>query len=288
MLLTSAAMVAFAANSVLNRLAVAGLGTDPVAFAILRTVSGALVLTLLVAARGGGGEGGGWRGATALALYMAGFSLAYLTLDAGIGALILFGGVQVTMFAGAVLGREAVPPRRWAGAALALAGLALLVWPAGGAGDVPAGGAALMAAAALGWGVYSLLGWGAADPLAATARNFRLATPLVLAPLLVLPVTLPTPAGAAAAILSGAVTSGLGYALWYRLLPTLGASRAAVAQLSVPVLAAAAGWLLLAEPPGARAVAASALVLGGIALSLWTRPGAGALRSRTGTERPPS
>ena len=186
-------------------------------------------------------------------------------MPAGVGALILFGGVQITMFAGALILREVVPPRRWAGAALAFGGLVWLLWPAGGVAPDPLG-AILMAAAAFGWGVYSLLGRGATDPLRATAGNFVFAAPLGLGLLAVLPdgVTL---SGAGLAVISGAVTSGCGYALWYAVLPQLGSSRAAVAQLCVPVIAALAGLMLLGEVISLRFIMASALVLGGVLLA---------------------
>jgi drug/metabolite transporter (DMT)-like permease len=180
-----------------------------------------------------------------LSAYLIGFSLAYRGLDAGTGALVLFGMVQVTMFAGALLSREAVPVRRWAGAGLG----------AGRAGADRAPGRrllplALMAVAGVGWGVYSLAGRGATDPLAATAWNFLLAVPLVLPFGLGAGTAPPDGDRGGAGVVSGAVTSGLGYALWYAVLPRLGAARAAVAQLTVPVIAALGGAVLLAEVPG--------------------------------------
>ena len=198
-----------------------------------------------------------------LSAYLLGFSLAYRGLDAGTGALVLFGTVQVTMFSGALLAREQVPGRRWAGAGLALAGLALIAAP-GVSGLVPL---ALMAVAGLGWGIYSLAGRGAIDPLAATGWNFLLSVPLVLPIGLASGLAPPDATGVALAVVSGAVTSGLGYALWYQVLPRLGAARAAVAQLSVPVIAALGGAVLLAEAPGLRFWLASLLVLGGVALA---------------------
>ncbi|MEZ5715788.1 MAG: DMT family transporter [Paracoccaceae bacterium] len=266
-LLTALTMVAFAANSILNRLALEGGGTGPASFAAIRLAAGAAMLAALVALRGGRPA---WRaglgGPAALALYVLGFSFAYVSLPAGIGALILFGGVQVTMFAGAVLTREPVPARRWLGAALSFAGLAYLMWPAGTAApDLT--GTVLMAAAALGWGLYSLIGRGAGDPLAATAANFLWAMPAGLALWLIAPDGLDR-GGALLAAISGAVTSGIGYAMWYRVLPGLGAARAAVAQLTVPVIAIAGGTLMLGEALSLRVVLASALVLGGVAWSV--------------------
>ncbi|MFC2970098.1 DMT family transporter [Acidimangrovimonas pyrenivorans] len=271
LVLTTLTMIAFAANSVLNRLALADGAIGPSAFAALRLGSGAVALAALVALRGRRlplAESGRWAAVAALAVYVLGFSYAYLSLDAGIGALILFGAVQITMFAGAVLAREPVPPRRWAGAALAFAGLAWLFWPGGHDAPAPLG-AALMAAAGVGWGLYSLRGRGASDSLAATAANFALAVPLGLAALLLVPDGAPlTAPGIGLALTSGVVTSGLGYALWYRVLPELPATIAAVAQLTVPLIAMAGGALFLGETLTLRFTGAALLVLGGIGLSL--------------------
>ncbi|MDZ4088548.1 MAG: DMT family transporter [Tabrizicola sp.] len=266
-LLTALTMLAFAANSVLNRWAVGPGHIGAVEFAMIRLVAGAAMLAVLVLWQRGGlawpGARGRLAGVLGLSVYLIGFSLAYRGLDAGTGALVLFGMVQVTMFAGALVSREAVPGRRWAGAGLALGGLVLIAAP----GAVAAVPLALMAAAGVGWGVYSLAGRGAVDPLAATAWNFLLSVPLVLPLGLLAGVALPDVTGVALAIVSGAVTSGLGYALWYAILPRLGAGRAAVAQLTVPVIAALGGAVLLAELPGVRFWLATVLVLGGVALA---------------------
>ena len=265
-LLTALTMLAFAANSVLNRWAVGPGHIGAVEFAVVRLLAGAVVLAGLVLWQRRGLAFPGWPGRLAgvlgLSAYLIGFSLAYRGLDAGTGALVLFGMVQVTMFAGAVWSREAVPVRRWAGAGLALAGLALIAAP----GALPIGPLALMAGAGVGWGIYSLAGRGATDPLAATAWNFVLALPVVL-PLGLVGFARPDVLGVGLAVVSGAVTSGLGYALWYAVLPGLGAARAAVAQLTVPVIAALGGAVLLAEGPGLRFWLASVLVLGGVALA---------------------
>ncbi len=270
-LLTALAMCAFAANSVLNRMAVGAGLIDPITFAVVRLMAGAVTLGVLVWVRRaitGGVVWPGWAGRGAgvagLLLYLVGFSLAYVGLHAGLGALILFGVVQITMFAGALAAREMVPGQRWAGAGLAFGGLVVLLWPVGA--DVSPWHAGLMAMAGVGWGIYSLAGRGAGDPLAATAANFVLAVPLVV---MVVP-WVPwesAPQGVWLALLSGAVTSGLGYALWYALLPGLGAARAAVAQLTVPVLAAGAGLVLLDEALSWRFLLAAGLVLGGVALA---------------------
>ena len=269
--LTALTMLAFAANSLLNREALAEGQTGPAVFALIRVVSGALCLWVLVRLRGGPSRPilRPW-GVVSLALYVLGFSFAYVTLPAGVGALILFGGVQVTMFAGAVLGGERVAWPRWAGAAVAFAGLVWLLWP-GAQAAPPVAGALLMLAAALGWGVYSLLGRGVPDPLAATASNFVWAVPLAVLAYAVLP-DAASARGALLAVVSGAVTSGLGYALWYAILPRLTATLAAVAQLSVPVIATAGGIALLGEELNARFLIATLLVLGGIGLSLLRPP----------------
>ncbi|MEE9387650.1 MAG: DMT family transporter [Paracoccaceae bacterium] len=268
-LLVALTMFAFAANSVLNRMALIGDDTGPAPFALIRLASGAVFLVVLAGSRGTAVQ---WRapnrvwGAATLALYVLGFSFAYVTLNAGVGALILFGGVQITMFTGALITGEKPPPARWLGAAIAFAGLLVLLWPQG-ARTPDATGAVLMAAAAIGWGAYSLLGRGVGNPLGATAANFTLALPAALLVFLLLPDGV-TPRGAVLAIISGAVTSGAGYALWYSVLPRLPASVAAVAQLTVPIIAVGGGLVFLGEPVTLKFAIAAALVLGGVAVSL--------------------
>lgn len=269
LLLTALTMLAFAANSVLNRWAVGPGHIGAVEFACVRLLAGAGMLAALVLWQRGGiawpGRKGRLAGAFGLSAYLLGFSLAYRGLDAGTGALVLFGTVQVTMFAGALILREPVPNRRWAGAGLALAGLTLIAAPVGsGAALLPL---SLMVSAGIGWGVYSLAGRGAKDPVAATAWNFVLSLPLVLPVGLATGFERPDATGVGLAILSGAVTSGLGYALWYQVVPRLGAARAAVAQLTVPVIAALGGAILLAELPGPGFWLSAALVLGGVGLA---------------------
>ena len=267
--LVALTMLAFAANSVLNRAALAGDATGPAAFAALRLIAGAVCLAVLAGWRSGMPRviaPGRWLGAGALLVYMLGFSFAYVALDAGAGALILFGGVQMTMFAGGLLGGERPHPARWIGAGVAFGGLVWLLWPGAGGAPDPAA-AVMMAFAALGWGVYSLVGRRAADPLGETAANFIVAAPVACALWVLLPDGL-TPRGAVLAVTSGAITSGLGYALWYAVLPRLDASLAALAQLTVPVIALLGGALLLAEPPGLRLILASGVVLGGVAFGV--------------------
>jgi drug/metabolite transporter (DMT)-like permease len=269
--LTVAALIAFAANSVLTRLAITG-GSDPFAFAAVRLAAGAVMLLLLVRSRGAFPDlkfKTRLLPAAALTLYMLGFSMAYRSLPSGAGALVLFGTVQITMFGGAVLGKDIIPTLRWLGGALALGGLAYLLWPSSDA-SLPLGACLVMMASGFGWGVYSLLGRGAQNPLADTAYNFALAlAPAALAWLIIQDgITL---SGVGYGIAAGALTSGLGYALWYAVLPQLGASRASVAQLSVPILATVGGVIWLAEPVTTKLVVASILVLGGVGISLLKR-----------------
>jgi len=271
-LLTALTMIAFAANSVLNRMALAGGSIDAMSFGTIRLFAGAMMLAALcLVLRGGLRLGGRGRiaGIAALLVYIYGFSGAYTVLDAGLGALILFGVVQVTMFAGGLLARERVPPRRALGAALAFSGLVWLLWP--GAGQVSVAHGLLMAMAGVGWGIYSLTGRHSTDALQGTAANFLLAAPLGLMIGLALPAAGGVRLGGegiALAILAGALTSGLGYALWYRVLPGLPSASAAVAQLTVPVIAMAGGALFLGETLGLPLVLAGAVVLGGVALSV--------------------
>ena len=268
--LTLLTMIAFAANSVLNRVALAGELIDPASFAVIRLFSGAAVLALIVLIRSGTKPAlltsRRAAGMAALLAYMLGFSFAYVSLDTGVGALVLFGGVQITMFAGALALREHVPAAKWLGALIAAGGLAWFLWPAPGTG-IDLAGASLMGAAALGWGIYSLLGRGARNATAETAANFALTAPVSLLALLAATPHVTLQGGALAA-LSGILMSGLGYALWYAILPRLAASTAAIAQLSVPVLAAIGGIVLLGEALTARFIIAAIIVLGGIGLSV--------------------
>jgi len=268
-LLTTLTMIAFAANSVLNRLAVDSGAIDASSFAMIRVLAGAVVLCMILTVRGGGlpiAGRGRLIGAASLSAYMIGFSLAYVTLDAGLGALILFGTVQVVMFGWSGL-RGATPSlRQLGGASVAFVGLLFALWPREGAGGDLAG-AVLMVVAGLGWAIYSIAGRQGADPLATTAANFVVALPMLVV-LLSGTGLYAAPSGIALAITSGAVTSGLGYALWYHVLRQLGAQSAPVVQLSVPIIAIAAGALLLGETITLTIVLAAVLVLGGIALTV--------------------
>lgn len=264
--LTALALLAFAGNSLLCRLALSRTQIDAASFTTMRLVSGAAVLWLLLALRGArAGGSGNWPSALALFAYAAGFSFSYLHLPAGAGALILFGAVQTTMISVGLWRGERLGAAQLAGLALAGCGLAGLLLP--GLSAPPLGSALLMLVAGIAWGVYSLRGRGAGDPLAVTAGNFLRAAPMALALSLLLAGTVhPDPAGLGYAVLSGALASGMGYAIWYAALPQLKASTAATVQLSVPVLAAMGGVLLLDETLTLRLLAASAAILGGIAL----------------------
>lgn len=265
-------MVAFAANSILTRAAVEGGHIDPSGFAILRVLSGAVVLCMLISVRQGGFplmQARRWWGAVSLTAYMIGFSLAYLTLDAGLGALILFGVTQITMFAHAAVSGAGLTIRQLSGAAMAFLGLLIVLWPGNAAGaDLP--GALLMSVAGLGWGAYSLLGRGGKDPLADTAASFVLCLPLLLI-LLVGTGLQFGPIGIALAVVCGGLTSGLGYALWYLVLPQLQSATAAVVQLSVPIIAIGAGAVFLDERISGATLLAAAMVLGGIGWAVSAR-----------------
>lgn len=268
LLLTALAMLAFAGNSLLCRLALKDTEIDAASFTSLRIASGALTLWLLLRLRSGNGAlAGSWFAAGALFAYAAGFSFAYIHLDAGVGALLLFGAVQISMLAWGFYRGERLSLLTGAGLILALAGMLVLLLP--GASAPALGSALLMLLAGAAWGAYSLLGRGVGDPLAATAGNFLRAVPLavVVSALLLSRLSWDVP-GLIYALLSGALTSGIGYAIWYTALRELRAFQAATVQLSVPILAALAGSLLLDEALSLRLLLSSVAVLGGIALVL--------------------
>jgi drug/metabolite transporter (DMT)-like permease len=271
-LLTALAMVAFAANSLLCRLALGASEIDAASFTTIRVLSGVITLVLISYAqsRPPSRSNANWRSALALFAYMIFFSFAYISLGAANGALILFGAVQLTMFAAALTTGERFPALAWLGLAVAVAGLVYLVSPGLSAPDPL--GATLMTVAGVAWGFYSLLGRGAPEPLAATTMNFIYCAPLVL---LVSVFSLSqfhlSALGVAYAIASGAVASGCGYVIWYAALRGLTAGRAATVQLSVPVIAAIGAVILLSEPITLRLVLASVATLGGVALVLAQR-----------------
>ena len=271
-LATTLVMIAFASNSILTRMAIEGGHIDPSGFALVRVISGAVVLGMIITLRRGGLpllRRNRLPGALSLAVYLVGFTLAYLTLDAGLGALILFGVVQISMFAhGAVTG-NAPTTRQIAGGAVAFGGLLVALWPGPGRLADPAG-AALMVLAGLGWAAYSIIGRKARDPLAATAANFLLCVPILLVLLTGTGLRFGT-VGIALGILCGGLTSGLGYALWYWVLPQLTGAVAAVVQLSVPIIAILAGALLLQEAITWPIILATLLVVGGIGWAITAR-----------------
>jgi drug/metabolite transporter (DMT)-like permease len=269
--LTALAMMAFAGNSLLCRLALKQTAIDAASFTLVRIVSGAVCLWIIVQLRKGPSRSAGsWPSALALFAYAALFSFAYLQLTAGTGALLLFGAVQATMIGWALRKGERLRPRQISGLALAIAGLITLVFP--GLSAPPLGAAIFMLGAGIAWGIYSLRGKGAGDPLRATAGNFLRAAPMaaLLSVLMLRAVSLDR-AGVGYAIASGALASGVGYAIWYTVLPALKASGAATVQLSVPVLAAAGGIIFLGEQLTLRFAFASIAVLGGIALVILER-----------------
>jgi drug/metabolite transporter (DMT)-like permease len=273
-LFTTLALVAFASNSVLTRLALAGGHIDAASFTLVRLATGAVVLALLAVAQAGPRtllRGGDVVGPVALFVYAGPFSFAYLRIGAALGALVLFGAVQITMISWGVVRGERPSPRTWLGLVIAICGLAALTLPSAAARPDLVG-IALMIVAGVAWGVYSLRGRGAASPIAANARNFVLAVPLGL---VLSAVTFRSASfagrGLLLAVVSGGVTSGLGYAIWYRALRGLTATRAAAVQLSVPVIAAAGAVTFLGETATPRLVACGAAILGGLALTLFER-----------------
>jgi drug/metabolite transporter (DMT)-like permease len=273
-LLTALAMLAFAANSLLCRIALRDGHIDAASFTALRLLGGALALWLIVRLRPGAGRaplGGSNVSALALFVYAAGFSWAYLQLSAATGALLLFGAVQASMILWGRWRGERLAWGQACGLLLASTGLAVLLLP--GASAPAAWPAVLMLLAGVAWGVYSLRGRGAGDATAHTAGNFVRSLPLALLLVLVaLPGVQLDGAGVFYALLSGALASGVGYALWYAVLPALRATQAATVQLSVPLLTAVLGVLLLGEPFSLRLLLASALLLGGVAWVLLGRP----------------
>ena len=270
--LTLAALVAFAGNSVLCRLALGVRAIDAYSFTAVRLGSGALALLLLniwreplrVSVKGS------WRGAFFLVLYALPFSLAYVQLDAGIGALLLFAVVQLTMIGSGLRSGERPLPLEWLGFVGALGGLVYLVFP-GLTAPNPIG-AALMIVAGIGWGGYSIIGKTAGDPGSVTARNFQRAALLVLpAAVLAWPWLSLSVRGVLLATTSGVLASGLGYTAWYAALKSLPVTRAALVQLSVPVIAAAGGVIFLGEALTVRLISASAVILGSVVLAIAAR-----------------
>ena len=267
--LTGTAMVAFATNSILCRLALRDTAIDPASFTSLRLLSGALVLWFLLRLQKlpVTAAAGNWGSALALFVYAAAFSYAYLSLSAGTGALLLFASVQATMIVGGWHRGERIAIRQRLGLGLAFTGLVLLVMP--GLSAPPLAGALLMLVAGIAWGLYSLRGGGAGSAMAATSANFLRSLPLAaLLSLATLSSMQLDALGCWYALLSGALASGLGYSVWYVALRDLSAAGAATVQLSVPMIAALGGVALLGEAISLRMLLAALAILGGIALVL--------------------
>jgi drug/metabolite transporter (DMT)-like permease len=263
------ALLCFAANSVLARLALGSGRIDAASFTAIRLLSGAIALGLLLRYRNvpRAVSKGRWSGAALLFLYAAPFSFAYLSLPAGTGALLLFGAVQLTMIGAGLRSGERPQPLEWIGLAAALGGLVYLNLPGLGAPSIQ--GAVLMMVAGAAWGLYSLRGRTAGAPLPRTAESFRLAAPLGLALAAAgWPHAHLSPAGVWFAVASGALASGLGYAAWYAVLPRLTATRAGTIQLAVPVVAALAGTALLGERVSLRLTLSAIAILGGVGLAI--------------------
>lgn len=279
-LVTAITLVAFAANSVLCRMALGPDLIDPVAFTAIRLGSGVLALLLLSRLvsepRPEDRMAGSWRASLALFVYAIAFSLAYVSLETGTGALILFGSIQVTMITAGLWAGERPRPGEWLGLLSAMGGLAYLVSPGIGAPDPIA--ALLMTASGIAWGAYSVGGKGSSFPVSATAGNFVRTLPLAIVGILCSWETLHASArGVALAVSSGALTSGLGYVLWFIALRGLTATRAAIVQLAAPVIAAAGGIVVLAEEPTLRLAVASIPILGGVGAAILSRDRSGAI-----------
>ncbi len=278
-ILTAVTLIAFAANSLLCRPALGGELIDPVSFTTLRLVSGAIILIPIsrlagesppALGRRGQERHGSWGSGLALFVYAIAFSLAYLSLDAGMGALILFGCVQATMIGAGLKSGERPHPVQWLGLITALSGLVYLVSPGIAAPDPL--GAFLMAISGIAWGVYSVRGKVVAAPILSTAANFARAAPLAaIASAMAFSLAHAEIKGVILALVSGTLTSGLGYVLWFKALRGLTITRASIVQLLVPVLAAFGGVVFLAEQVSARLAIASALILGGVAMAILTR-----------------
>ena len=267
--LTALAMIAFAGNSIIVRMALASDSIGPLSFGVIRLLAGAVVLALLANPKRAFSSGS-WKGALCLLTYVVFFSYAYLSLDAGTGALILFATVQIVMIGWGIKQGERLSAIQWLGTGIACLGLVFLLRPGAAASPDPLG-ALMMGMAGLGWALYSLLGRHVESPTLATAGNFVKALLLVLLISLpsfwIWPERLPQVKGFLLAITSGGVTSGLGYALWYRVLRYLPATRAGIAQLSVPAIAAVGGLMFLNEAVTFRLLITSAMVLGGVAVA---------------------
>lgn len=270
--LTAFALLMFAANSLLCRMALHGGNVDAASFSLIRLASGAAMLMLIARSRTKDPQPsrGDWRSAFQLFLYAVPFSFAYLGLTTGAGALILFGAVQLTMLTAAWVGGERPSTIQWTGVVLAAGGLVYLLLP--GLSAPPWREASLMAVAGVAWGFYSLRGRRGGDPIVRNAGNFLRTVPMALVVLLLWwPDLHADGRGVALAVASGALASAIGYASWYTALKDLSATHASVVQLTVPVIAAVLGLQLLEETLTWRLVLAASLVLGGVALAVLRR-----------------
>jgi drug/metabolite transporter (DMT)-like permease len=268
--LTTLALIAFAGNSVFCRLALAQPIIDPASYTAVRLITGAVtlwIITVLLREKSLGSSGGNWISAAMLFLYAVTFSFAFISLSAGTGALILFASVQITMIAVGLYTGERPEILEWLGLFIAVVGLIYLVSP--GITAPSTTGSSLMATAGIAWGIYSLRGRGVSDPIGATADNFIRTVPLAVGAAMVwLPALSLTPMGFLWAALSGSITSGVGYVIWYAALRGLTATRAAIVQLTVPVLAALGGVIVLSEAITVRLVVSAVVILGGVGLAL--------------------
>lgn len=270
-LLTTITMIAFGANSIFGRVALEGDAIDPSSYSFIRLLSGAIMLAILVGVSSGVSKKslnhGNLISALCLFAYAAAFSFSYVNIETGVGALILFACVQAVMVGWALFKGDRPSLFEWLGIAIAFGAFVWLVSPGLEAPDPLA--AVLMAISGIAWGAYSLRGKSASDPLKATAGNFLLSVPMGLVLLFItISSSQITLYGVILAIASGAITSGMGYALWYKVLPQLTATRASIVQLTVPVVAGIGGLIFLSEPLTFRFVLASALILGGVAISI--------------------
>ena len=284
--LTSLAMTAFAGNSLLCRAALIHTSIDAASFTTIRLISGAVVLWLIVRMRQGAPAGSGsWLSAMSLFVYAAGFSFAYISLSAATGALLLFGAVQATMIGYGIWAGERLLKLQIIGLLLAFGGLIGLLLP--GLSAPPLYGSALMLGAGVAWGIYSLRGKGVGDPTRVTTGNFLRTVPITVAmSLFMLSGSSLDTAGFWYAVASGALASGMGYAIWYTALPALKTTSAATVQLSVPVIAALGGIIILGEPITVRLVLASVAILGGVALVILQKQHANGGQQRAPANRP--
>ncbi|MER3429860.1 MAG: EamA family transporter [Blastocatellia bacterium] len=270
---TSSALVAFAFNSILCRMALGGGEADAAGFTLVRLGSGAVAMTAIMAVSGqkpNPCRAGNWTSAFFLFGYAIAFSFAYLGLSAATGALILFGAVQLTIIGFAIYRGERPGKIEWPGLFLAVGGLVYLVFP--GLSAPPLLHSILMSAAGVCWGAYTIRGKSGNSPIGETAGNFVKSVPMIVVAATAFTSQMNlSPRGLLLAVASGAIASGIGYAMWYSALPSISSTRAAILQLLVPLLSAFGGILLLGESFDPRSIAAGSLILGGIAISIYAR-----------------